>query len=573
MKIIGRLLSYAKKYWLRATIAIICMTAVAAISTALIWLLKFLLDSALVQKDAEALKMGVVLILSGYALKSILWYAHTYLAAYISQSVARQLRDDTYAHLYSLSMGFFNHKTSAGIMARLTNDVTMLQHALVSAPTTLIRDGLQILGLVGFLFYSNFKFALLCFSILPIAGFFLVQMGKKSRRAGRESQAKMADIYNIIQEAITAMPIVKTFQNEKKEIDDLAKENRHFFDVMMRLARIDARSSPIMEFLGAIVLAAMLLIGGSDVVNGTWSLGGFVAFVGAAMTLYNPIKKFSSVNVQLQTGLAAAERVFELLDQKGTVLEKPNAIKAPTLTTGIEYKNVGFSYGSDVSVLDHVNFSLKKGEVVALVGASGSGKSTIAQLLLRFYDPTSGEILFDGRDLRDISVTSLRDQLAVVTQETHLFNDSVAANIAYGRNDATQKEIEDAARAAYAHDFIVKLPNGYNTMIGERGTRLSGGERQRLAIARSLLKNPAILVLDEATSALDAESEQAVQLAFDRLLEGRTVLMIAHRLSTVRKAHRIIVLENGKIKETGSHDELLTKKGTYHKLYQLQASV
>jgi subfamily B ATP-binding cassette protein MsbA len=291
------------------------------------------------------------------------------------------------------------------------------------------------------------------------------------------------------------------------------------------------------------------------------------------MTLYNPIKKFSSVNVQLQMGLAAGERVFELLDQKGTVLDHPAATEAPTLSKGIDYKNVGFEYRTGVPVLDDVNFSIKKGEIVALVGASGSGKSTIAQLLLRFYDPTSGQILFDGHDMRNLSVSSLRRQMAVVTQETHLFNDTIASNIAYGRTTASHNEIEDAAKAAYAHDFISRLPQGYETVIGERGTRLSGGERQRLAIARSLLKNPTILVLDEATSALDAESEQAVQLAFDRLLEGRTVLMIAHRLSTVRKAHRIIVLENGKIKETGSHDELLTKKGAYHKLYQLQATI
>lgn len=573
MTLLRRLLAYAKPYWLRVVVATIGMVGVAAISTALLWLLKYLLDSALVQKDSAALQTGVVLILSGYALKSLLWYSHAYLTAYVSQSIARQLRDDVYKHLYTLSMGFFNQKTSSGIMARLTNDVTTLQHSLMAAPTTMIRDGLQILGLVGFLFYANFKFALICFSVLPVAGLFLVFWGKKSRRAGRESQARMADMYDTIQEAITAMPIVKTFQNEDKEIRDLAKENRNFFDVMMRLVRIEARSSPIMEFLGALVLAAMLWIGGRDVVNGHWSIGGFVAFVGAAMSLYNPIKKFSSVNVQLQQGLAAAERVFELLDQKGTVQDSPQAQPVHTLEKSIEYKNVSFFYTPGKNVLEGVNFSLKKGEIVALVGASGSGKSTIAQLLLRFYDPTSGQILFDGYDLRNLTVSSLRRQMAVVTQETHLFNDTVANNIAYGRPGAPQHEIEDAAKAAFAHDFILRLPQGYQTLIGERGSRLSGGERQRLAIARSLLKNPAILILDEATSALDAESEQAVQLAFDRLLEGRTVLMIAHRLSTVRKADRIIVVENGKIKETGSHDELLSQRGTYHKLYQLQASL
>lgn len=570
---IRRLLSYLKPVWFRFVIALFCMTGVAAISTAVVWILKFTMDEALIHKDAVALQAAAGLLVAALALKSILWYVHTYLASYVSQTAARQIRNDTYKHLYSLSMGFFNTSTSGGILARLTNDVSVLQGMLTSVPTVILRDGLTVIGLIGFLFITNWKFALMTFSILPIAALLLVNLGRKSRRAGREGQGRMAELYNTIQEALTAMPIVKVFQNEAREISDFEQGNRNYFNVLMKLVRIEARSSPIMEALSGCILATMLLIGGRDVINGAWSLGSFVAFIGAAMSLYNPVKKFASVNIQLQQGLAAAERVFELLDQEGTVKDKPDAVSAPDLTSGVEFKNVQFSYGNGVQVLNGINLTLKKGDVVALVGSSGSGKTTIAQLLLRFYDPTSGAVLIDGKDLRDISISSLRRQTAVVTQETHLFNDTVFANIAYGRADASREDVEAAAKAAYAHDFISALPDGYATIIGERGTRLSGGEKQRLAIARALLKNPPILVLDEATSALDTVSEQAVQKALDHLLTGRTVLMIAHRLSTVRKAHRIVVLDKGRIQESGSHDELLSQKGAYHKLYALQATV
>lgn len=566
-----RLLPYLKPVWFRYAVALVCMAGVAGLSTGFMWLIKYLNDHALVERDIEALRVGVILVLVGIGLKSIFWYTHTYLSSYVSQTVSRRLRNDVYAHLYSLSMGFFNEKTSGGILSRLTNDITVMQVALSTAPTAILRDGLTVIGLVGFLFYTNMKFSLMCFGILPVAGWLLTHLGKKSRRAGRESQARMADMYTTIHEALAAMPIVKVFQNEKREIDDFSKENQTYFNAMMKLMRVDARSSPIMEFLGAIVLALMLWMGGRDVINGVWSIGSFVAFVGAAMSLYSPIKKFASVNVQLQQGLAAAERVFELLDQKGTVTDAPNARAAGVISQAIEFRDVSFSYPTSNLVLDHINLTVQKGEVVALVGASGSGKTTIAQLLLRFYDPTGGSVRLDGVDLRDISLSSLRNQMAVVTQDTHLFNDTVYANIAYGRGDATREEVEAAAKAAYAHDFISALPNGYDTVIGERGARVSGGEKQRISIARSLLKNPAILILDEATSALDTASEQAVQVALDRLLQGRTVFMIAHRLSTVRKANRIVVLEKGKIKEAGSHDELLNQRGAYHQLYSLQA--
>ncbi len=568
-----RLFPYLKPMWFRFSVALVCMSGVAGLSTGFMWLVKYLNDHALVEHDMAALQTGVILVLTGIGLKSIFWYTHTYLTSYVSQSAARQIRDDVYKHLYSLSMGFFNEKESGGILARLTNDITILQIALVTAPTVILRDGLTIVGLIGFLFYTNLKFSLMCFSILPVTGWFLTSLGKKSRRGGREGQARMADMYNIIHEALAAMPIVKVFQNEKHEIEEFQKENRSYFNTMMKLVRVDARSSPIMEFLGAIVLAIMLWMGGRDVIRGVWSVGSFMAFVGAAMYLYNPIKKFASVNVQLQQGLAAAERVFELLDQKGTVVDAPNPIEIPSIEKAITFKNVSFSYQAPNVVLNSVNLEVKKGEIIALVGHSGSGKTTMAQLLLRFYDPTSGAILIDGIDLRKASLHSLRKQMAVVTQETHLFNDTVLANIAYGRPDAPIADIEAAAKAAFAHDFIMALPNGYNTIIGERGARISGGEKQRISIARSLLKNPAILILDEATSALDTASEQAVQKALDRLLVGRTVFMIAHRLSTVRKADRIIVLERGHVKEIGNHEELIRQKGAYHQLYALQAIV
>ena len=569
---VRRLISYLKPVWARLIIALVCMAGVAGVSTGTVWLMKFLIDHALTDKDIVSLNNGVWLLVIGIGVKSILWYTHTYLASYVSQRATRQIRDDSYRHLYTLSMGFFDEKASGGILARLTNDITILQATLTSTPTTVMRDGLTVLGLIGFLFYTNWKFALFSFTILPVTGVVLASLGKKSRRAGREGQAKMADMYGIIHEALAAMPIVKVYQSEEREIAEFARENRNYFNVIMRLVRIDARSSPIMESIGAVVLGGMLAIGGRDVINGTWSLGSFVAFIGAAMSLYNPLKKFASVNVQLQQGLAAAERVFEMLDQKATVFDAPDARPAGPFSTAIEYRDVTFSYPTSVApVLSHVNLTINKGEIVALVGPSGSGKSTLAQLVLRFYDPIGGGILIDGADIRALTVGSLRSQMAVVTQETHLFDDTALANISYGRPTATRQEVEEAAKAAQAHEFIIRLPNGYDTPIGERGSRLSGGERQRIAIARSLLKDPAILILDEATSALDAASEKAVQVAFDRLLEGRTVLMIAHRLATVRKAHRIVVLENGCITETGSHQELIERRGAYHRLHELQA--
>ena len=568
---IRRLLPYFRSLWARLVVATVCMAGVAAISTAMVWMMKYLFDNALAEKDVDSLRIAIVLILAGFALKSMLWYSHTYLTAYVGQMIAMRLRNQLYRHLYSLSMGFFDEKTSGNIMARLTNDVNTVQIALASGPTTVIRDGLTIIALIGFIFYLHWRFAFLCFAIIPFAVLVLVHLGRKSRKAGRESQAQMADMYDTIKESVTAMPIVQTYQNEEKEIREFTDANRNYFNVIMRLARINARSSPVMEVLGSFILALILGIGGRDVIQGEWTVGAFVAFVSAAMSLYNPIKKFATVNVQIQTGLAALERLFQVLDQPPLVLDKPGAEAAPVLASAIEFRRVSFSYAQSDVVLKGIDLTLRKGEIVALVGASGSGKSTVASLLLRFYDPTDGGVFFDGRDVRDFSLASLRRQMAVVTQETHLFNDTVYANIEYGRPGASREDVEAAARAAYAHDFIARLPRGYATVIGERGTRLSGGEKQRLAIARSLLKNPGVLILDEATSALDSESEKAVQKALDRLLEGRTVLMIAHRLSTVRKADRIVVLESGKILEAGTHDDLLRRNGRYRQLYDLQA--
>lgn len=566
-----RLLGYLKPVMPRFFAALFCMAIVAAISTGVMWVMKFLIDQALTQKDIVSLNNGIFLLITMMVGKSILWYTHTYLTSYVAHTAARQIRDDTYSHLYSLSMGFFNEKASGGLLSRLTNDITILQATLISGPTTVLRDGLTVVGLIGFLFYTNWHFTLVAFTVLPVVAIVIAHLGRKSRRAGREGQAKMAEMYSIIHESLTSMPIVKVFQAEDREIAEFARENRNYFNVVMRLVRIEARSAPIMEAIGAVVLGLLLFFGGRDVVAGNWTVGSFVTFIGAAMSLYNPLKKFANVNVQIQQGMAAAERVFELLDQRATVVEKASATEIRGFSTSIEFENVSFHYPAVAEpVLSDVNITVRRGDIVALVGPSGSGKSTLAQLVLRFYDPTGGRILVDGTDLRDVTLDSLRSQMAVVTQETHLFNDTIFANIAYSRPTATREEVFAAAEAAFAHEFITRLPGGYETLIGERGTRLSGGERQRIAIARSLLKNPAILILDEATSALDAASEQMVQAALDRLLEGRTVFMIAHRLSTVRKADRILVLEKGRIVESGTHEELLDRGGAYRKLHELQ---
>jgi subfamily B ATP-binding cassette protein MsbA len=567
---IRRILPYFRPHLFRFGTAVAAMACVAGITASAMWVLKQVVDLALIAGDLSTLKDIVQLVLILYFMKAALSYVHDYLTSYVGQSIVRKIRDQVYARLQSLSLDFFSAHDSARIIARLTNDAQLLQNALNKIPIMIVRDGLTILCLAGFLIYLHWKFALLAFTLLPISGVLIARFGKSLRKSSRLGQAKMADLYLLIRETISGAPVVKAFQREDYERERFQRENQAYFDISMKNALVESLSSPVMEFLGALGMASILWLGGQDVVKGVWTAGAFFAFVGSALSLYQPVKNFSRSNATLQQALSGAERLFQILDEQPTVLEKAGAPALPAFSKEIRFENVTFGYRPDRAVLKEVDLVIPKGSVVALVGPSGAGKTTLAALLLRFYDPNAGRLLLDGQDIRDVALASLRRQIGLVTQETLLFNDTVRRNIAYAKEKAGEEEIRAAAEAANAWEFIEKLPQGLDTLVGERGILLSGGQKQRLAIARAILKNPPILVLDEATSALDAASEKLVQEAVERLMHHRTVVVIAHRLATVKKADLIVVLDQGQLAEVGTHAQLLHRNGLYQRLYELQ---
>jgi subfamily B ATP-binding cassette protein MsbA len=454
-------------------------------------------------------------------------------------------------------------------MSRITNDVSMVQGAVTDAVTVLLKDLFTIIGLVGVVFYRDWKLAIIALVVFPLAVYPIVKFGRKLRSYSSRSQSTMGDISTILLETISGNRIVKAFNMEEYEQKRFARENRKLFSIQMKSVRVRAVSHPLMEMLGGLGIACIVFYGGYNVIKGVATPGTFFSFLAALLMLYEPVKRLSGVNNTIQQGLAAASRIFEVLDTVPEIRNKPGAKIITSVSKGIEYRNVAFKYDED-RVLKNINLRVKVGEMIAFVGASGGGKTTLVNLLPRFYDVSSGEILIDGQDIRDISQESLRSMIGIVTQQTILFNDTVRNNIAYGKISEPFGEIVKAAEAAYAHGFIQNLPNGYDTVIVEQGVKLSGGERQRLSIARALIKNAPILILDEATSSLDSESEIEVQKALEYLMQGRTILVIAHRLSTIRKANRIVVIANGVVVEEGTHEELLEKDGEYRKLYLLQ---
>ena len=546
-----------------------------------LWFIKNGIDGIFMRKEVhfmsytltsiDMLNLAVIAVPVIFALKGLGSYGRSYLLNYIGQNIIRVLRIELYDKLITLSHDFYVKNSSAKMMSRVTNDLGAMQLALVKVPPSILMDGLTFIFMIGTVFYLNWKFALVAFVGFPIAAIPLAMFSRKIRRASKEGQVQMAEIYSSLQQMLNGFSVIKAFDTEDHEHKRFKNDNDKFYHIAQRVIRVDARSSPIMEFMGAAAGAAILFLGGRDVINGVWTTGAFVTFLGAVFQMYQPIKNFANVNSQLQAALASSERVFEVLDQQPNIKDSQNAAVLKPFGKSIEYKDVTFGYIPEKDILKNFNVTINYGETVAFVGHSGSGKTTIANLLLRFYDPKEGKILFDGQDIKDVTLKSLRTQVGIVTQDVMLFDDTVKYNISYGSFGASMEEIVKAAKNANAHDFISKLPNGYDTMVGERGMKLSGGEKQRISIARAMLKNPPVLVLDEATSALDSESEKLVQAAIDNLMKNRTVILIAHRLATVRNANKIIVMDNGCVAEAGRHEELICKEnGIYRKLNQLQ---
>jgi subfamily B ATP-binding cassette protein MsbA len=569
---VQRLYKYTTPYRLLLVGSWIATLGYALSSALLVAVVKPIFDDVLIRGINP--KRVAVMVVGLYVLKGISSYFSTTLVASAGQRAVTDLRNDLYRHVLSQSFTFLARRSTGSLMSHITTDVERIQSAVSEMAGDVLKEGLTVVGLIVILFVQDWRLALASLIGIPLAIFPLFWLGSLVRSSSETSLRRWRDISEIMQETISGFNVVKAFGMEGFENDRFRKASQRLLNVNMRITRTTSVVPPLMEAVGGLALVGALLLGSLAIRSGRLTTGAFTSFLAALFSMYTPIKRLSRVNATLQAALAAGTRIFEVLDTRDEIQEVPGAVVLPRIASEIQYKNVGFQYSdSAVPVLRRVSFTVKKGELVALVGMSGAGKTTLVNLLPRFYDVTEGEILWDGVDIRQGTVKSLRDQVGLVTQETVLFNDTVRANIAYGLQDVDGSRIEAAARAAFAHDFILNLPRRYDTVIGERGSRLSAGQRQRIAIARALLKDPPVLILDEATSALDSESERLVQEALSNLMRGRTTLVIAHRLATVRNADRIQVLDAGRIVESGSHEQLLQTGGLYKRLYELQFSV
>jgi len=572
MELYKRLLLNAKPYWRRVLMALISMLGVAGCTGATAYLIKPVLDDIFIQKDMTMLRILPVIVLTIFVVKGVCSWCSTYFMSYVGQRVIAQFRQQLYDHLQTLSLSFFDRTPTGVLMSRIINDVNITQGAVSESLAGVVKEVISIVVLIGVIFHRDWQLAMVAMVILPFAFFPIVKFGRKLRVISKKNQESMGQISVTLHETFSGNRIVKAFCMEDYEKKRFARDNARYLNSVLKSVKVRALSSPIMEFLGGLGIVAVIWYGGYSVIRGVSTPGNFFSFLAAIIMLYEPVKKLSNMNNTIQLGMAAAERIYQVLDTKPEIDNRPDAGELDPPIRAVELRNVSFGYAAEEIVLENICLKAKAGEVIALVGMSGAGKTTLVNLIPRFYEVSDGAILINSTDIRDVTQASLRAQIGIVTQQSILFNDTVYNNIAYGDIRKGSEQVIAAAKAANANDFVMKMPNGFDTRIGEQGVRLSGGQRQRICIARALLKDAPILILDEATSSLDSDSELEVQKALENLMVGRTTFVIAHRLSTIKNADRIVVLANGRIVEEGHHDELLRGSGEYRRLYELQFS-
>ena len=566
-----RLCRYGFPYRVWFAFAVVAMLIYAAAHTGRAYLFKPIFDEVLPQRTGLGWVVSAVIGLT--VCKGLAEYFSVYLMTGVGERMVRDLRSELFGRILAQSAGFFARRTTGGLMSRITNDINRIQQVVAQTMGDLLRESATLAGLAGLLLYQDTGLALVCLTGAPVVVYPLLRLGQRVRRTTRRGQEELEHLSHMSAEAFSGHRIVKAFAGERYEQQRFDQASERLYRMNMKVTSSVSALPPLMEWLGAFAVVGVLWYGSREIAAGDLTPGGFSLFIGAMLLMYAPIKRLSRVNANIQQAIAAAERVFETLDTRSEAADKPGARRLPPLERSIAFREVSFAYDDapGEKVLDRVSFEVDAGQVVAVVGLSGAGKTTLVNLVPRFYEVTAGSIAIDGADIRDVTVESLRSQIGIVTQDTVLFDDTIGNNIAYAAPSASRDAVEAAARAAHAHEFIATLPAGYDTLIGDRGQRLSGGQRQRVAIARALLRNSPILILDEATSSLDAESELLVQDALAKLMLNRTAFVIAHRLSTVRRADRIVVLDHGRVRETGRHDDLLAAADSlYAKLYALQ---
>ena len=567
-KIINLVLQYKRQLIL----ASICMVMVAAAGGAMAVLVKPVMDDIFVAKNKEMLLLIPGLAILIFLIKGVGSYGSEYLMNYIGERIIRYFREALYEKITDLPMAFIHKERTGRLMSRITNDVNIVKGMVSTAVINIFRDFFSVIVFLCVIFYQDWKLATGAFVVLPLAFYPILLFGRRVRKFSTGTQETMADLNSFLHETFSGAKIIKIFGMEDFEKVRFRDKARLLFKLEMKKVMAKALSSPVMEFVGGLGIAFIIWFGGSRVINGTSTPGTFFSFITAVMTLYDPVKRLAKLNNTIQEGVAAASRIFDILEQEETILDPraPKSLSRDDLE--VEFKDVTFAYdNAEKPALNHINLKAASGDVIALVGMSGGGKTSLVNLIPRLYDVTGGSVSIGGIDVRDVSVKALREHISIVTQEPILFNETVRENIRYGKMDATDEEIEAAARSAFAHDFIMRFPQGYDTVIGELGSRLSGGEKQRLCIARALIKDAPVLILDEATSALDSQAERVVQKALENLMKGRTSFVIAHRLSTIDYASRVVLLKNGAIEEEGTHDELMALEGEYYKLQTMQA--